>query len=368
MISQKTPELPPSQFSDTDPNGLWNYNPFLCGTGLAEALSFLFRYGMTAWDKALVPLSILHLYNMLRDTKSVEPIPLYETLTHVFGKSVFADGKPPKRNFYTSLAASIRAKPKPRSALANKDRVLRGSTHFTDLSVLSMLEEADWIPDRIADEGLPIYSGMGFCRLNNSKPTKDGAEAKPELEDTSFLKMLKASSAYTPELETGFAAAMARDEGYTSRLHPATVGEETESLEFVLMDIRENIEGTSYHGYERITGRQLRLPSRNRDSIPPSGVNYLRLLATMMLAYMVMEKAVDDMEVVKEWKTHLKPGVKMDSASRVTGVAMQTMDEELLKRLGKELKAVTLGVDLSAFMYWSQLEVPSHSTWDRRPT
>jgi len=41
--------IPPSRFSNTDSNGLWEYSPMLCGVGLAEALQLAYVHGMWLW-------------------------------------------------------------------------------------------------------------------------------------------------------------------------------------------------------------------------------------------------------------------------------------------------------------------------------
>ena len=40
--------IAPYRFSNTNANGLWDYSPFLCGVGLAEALEL--AYSMNFFD------------------------------------------------------------------------------------------------------------------------------------------------------------------------------------------------------------------------------------------------------------------------------------------------------------------------------
>ncbi|KAJ4157104.1 hypothetical protein NW754_008746 [Fusarium falciforme] len=57
--------IPPSRFSDHNPNGLWEYSPFLCGVGLTEGLELAYIMGVSLWDKIPEPMLLIHLHNML---------------------------------------------------------------------------------------------------------------------------------------------------------------------------------------------------------------------------------------------------------------------------------------------------------------
>lgn len=45
--------IPPSRFSNTNSNGLWEYSPFLCVAGLLEALDQVAVIGLHIWTKFL---------------------------------------------------------------------------------------------------------------------------------------------------------------------------------------------------------------------------------------------------------------------------------------------------------------------------
>lgn len=91
MYGLKT--LPPSRFSNSNANGLWEYSPFLCGTGLAESLEIVYRFGLVLWDKVPEPMLLVHLHNMLVQKKYLErPIGLFAALGETFSEAFFADG------------------------------------------------------------------------------------------------------------------------------------------------------------------------------------------------------------------------------------------------------------------------------------
>jgi hypothetical protein len=58
-------DIPPSRFSNTNSNGLWEYCPSLCGAGLSEGLELAYGMGLFIWDNVPEPMCILHLHNML---------------------------------------------------------------------------------------------------------------------------------------------------------------------------------------------------------------------------------------------------------------------------------------------------------------
>lgn len=57
--------IPPSRFSNTNANGLWEYSPFLCGIGLMEALELAYGVSFLVWDRIPEPMCLIHLHNML---------------------------------------------------------------------------------------------------------------------------------------------------------------------------------------------------------------------------------------------------------------------------------------------------------------
>lgn len=87
--------LPPSRFSNSNSNGLWEYSPFLCGAGLAESLEIVYRFGLLLWDQLPEPMLLVHLHNMLVQKKYLErPIGLFAALEDTFSAAFFADGRP----------------------------------------------------------------------------------------------------------------------------------------------------------------------------------------------------------------------------------------------------------------------------------
>ncbi|KAK6222923.1 hypothetical protein LQW54_000734 [Pestalotiopsis sp. IQ-011] len=100
--------IPPSRFSKTNTNGLWEYSPYLCGVGLMEGLELSYLLGMMVWDRTPEPFLLIHLHNMLvKKGYIAQPLGLYLTLQEVFARGFFVDGKAPTSNFQEALVARI---------------------------------------------------------------------------------------------------------------------------------------------------------------------------------------------------------------------------------------------------------------------
>jgi hypothetical protein len=55
-----------SRFSHCNSNGLWEYSPLLCGTGLLEAIELVHRVSMLTWDQAIEPSTLFRLFHGAR--------------------------------------------------------------------------------------------------------------------------------------------------------------------------------------------------------------------------------------------------------------------------------------------------------------
>jgi hypothetical protein len=104
--------IPPSRFSNTSPNGLWEYSPYLCGVGLRGGLEIAHGLGLAIWDAHTEPAYLMHLHNMLVKKGYISgPIDLYAGIGDIFTKEFFANGKVPDSQFTNGLKAYMRTKP-----------------------------------------------------------------------------------------------------------------------------------------------------------------------------------------------------------------------------------------------------------------
>ncbi|KAK0713499.1 hypothetical protein B0T26DRAFT_782508, partial [Lasiosphaeria miniovina] len=120
-------KIPSSRFADTNPNSLWEYSPFLCGVGLAGALSGVYNFGVFALDMTPQPLFIVHLYNMLVQKGYIERhIGIFKALQDRFTRVWFADGKIPTSRFLKALFQRLKQCPCRRQNIRMQ---LRGQNH-----------------------------------------------------------------------------------------------------------------------------------------------------------------------------------------------------------------------------------------------
>lgn len=92
--------IPPSRFSNTNANGLWEYSPFLCGVCLMEALELVYGVSFFIWDNIPEQMCLIHLHNMLVQKGYItEPVGMYASLQKLFQTSFFAGGKVPTSDF-----------------------------------------------------------------------------------------------------------------------------------------------------------------------------------------------------------------------------------------------------------------------------
>lgn len=200
--------IPPSRFSNTNSNGLWEYSPFLCGVGLTEALELAYGVGLRIWDQIPEPMCLEHLHNMLvQKGYLARPVGLYLSLQKLFKASFFADGKIPTSDFIQAFSAVL-GKTGTRQAIAHRQTVRmqvgRTATSWNELmttsinwffktkSLLTTYRDADWIPDRIPDEALPVVSALGMLRIGQTKQIIDPVTGGKVLEDTELVKRARA--------------------------------------------------------------------------------------------------------------------------------------------------------------------------------
>ncbi|KAL3469957.1 hypothetical protein BJX99DRAFT_264666 [Aspergillus californicus] len=196
--------IPPSRFSKTNSNGLWEYSPYLCGVGLQEGLEMVHAFGMQIWDRIPEPLALVHLHNMLLKKGYISrPIGLYNILEGVFQNEFFVDGIVPDSNFLQALNAVLHKAGKFRDSFASKvkrRRPMRGITSIHDAIDLSynrifktksltrLFREAYYVPDRIPDDEIPVPSILSALRVTQTKRAIDPAIGKKVLQDTELVK------------------------------------------------------------------------------------------------------------------------------------------------------------------------------------
>ncbi|KAK0657747.1 hypothetical protein B0T16DRAFT_317985 [Cercophora newfieldiana] len=200
--------IPPSRFSKTNSNGLWEYSPYLCAVGLVEGLQLAYSLGMWLWDKLPEITYIIHLHNMLLQKGFIKtPIGLFNTLENpnFFADCFYTNGEPPTSDFaqallqQTSRAAQMAASRKQ----AGREVAKSSSSSIHDLlgadlnlvfnvkSLLVTFQTAGWDPDRIPDADVPLVSGIAGLRISRTKRITNPNTGKAELENTELVRRIK---------------------------------------------------------------------------------------------------------------------------------------------------------------------------------
>ncbi|KAI5265033.1 hypothetical protein E4T47_08633 [Aureobasidium subglaciale] len=164
----------PSRFSGHDSNGLWNYSPFMCGTGLMEALEITYRATMTIWDKVREPFEFLHLYNMATQKGHIQEVrTMWTHLISTFATGVFDQGTVPTEKFYQ--ARSFTAQRENAARLSKNAKDLYGifgldyNRFFRHRSNLLLYREADYDPERIPEHNMDPNSSLARIRMQQTQ-------------------------------------------------------------------------------------------------------------------------------------------------------------------------------------------------------
>lgn len=199
--------IPPSRFSKTHTNGLWEYSPYLCGVGLMEGLELSYLYGMMIWDRTPEAFLLIHLHNMLVEKGYItQPVGLYITLQDLFADAFFVNGIAPTSNFQEALVARInensgRAKAAAhhatRRSMAQANDIhgildVKGNRYYQKPSTLVSFRKAYWNYERIPSSELSPTSILAMLRLADTEIVLDPKTDMPRLADTELTTRLRA--------------------------------------------------------------------------------------------------------------------------------------------------------------------------------
>ncbi|KAM0479946.1 hypothetical protein ACHAPX_004524 [Trichoderma viride] len=178
--------LLPSRLASSNPNGAWDYSPFLCGAGLAEGLELLYRSIMVLWEGMLEPTLIIHLHHMLVQKGYLkQSISLYVNLG-----MVFSVGKSPSREESQKM---INRREVEKATRARDLLNLVPLPCFKQKSSLAMYGSAGWDPDRVPDSDVDPLSALGLIRLSQTRRIRDPVTSVWRLEETDLVQRARAA-------------------------------------------------------------------------------------------------------------------------------------------------------------------------------
>jgi hypothetical protein len=354
--------IPPSRFSATNPNGLWEYSPFLCGAGLAEALVDAYRYSMIALDQFPEAILLVHLHNMLVQTGRIpRPVTgtLYTAFEELFLIAFYPECKVPTTNFGAALQARVvEASPRrsaPRhSGRGTLDDVMRLSTtrFFKNKSFLLACEVAGWNIDRVPDSDLNLESFLVRYRICETKHTVDPVTGLRRMEDTALVNRMRARGYSDEYLASGRLFQSSRCNA-DQRLREA-LKKAGSRAGYIAVD---SVKTTSIQSHAYLTGRDL-LHLVRRDiyedvcgMVPLSALNYMGAMAWCIHQLGRMEIELD--KIPNPLYMHVY-GTRQKSRKQkrfdLVRLAVHGQDEECLRVMARELQDDRSG--LHNFLYW----------------
>ncbi|KAK3955911.1 hypothetical protein QBC32DRAFT_395147 [Pseudoneurospora amorphoporcata] len=172
------------------PNVLWNYSPFLCGVGLAEALDFQFTSIMHVWEQHQEPVILMHLYNMLlREGYLDKPIDFFESLQQLFASGCFPNGIVPISDYGNVLADSLRLLDNRKRNTGGMLRAPSGSRVAYRLAIahesfLVLLRDNGWNLFHLSHNEVPLSSLFAKFMIALTTPVYDQDTGKKHLDET----------------------------------------------------------------------------------------------------------------------------------------------------------------------------------------
>ena len=376
--------IPPSRFSKSNANGLWEYSPLLCASGLVEGLVLAQRVAFLLWDRIPEPTLAFHLHNMLVKRGYIQrPIGLYSTLENLLEDSIFPEGVP-ESNFFEALLSrtqlsNYRATIRQRSAAARNSGTdihklmdIGLNPFFKTKSALVMYSDVDWVPEKIPDGEIRIPSLLYMVRLSETKRVVDSLTGEKRLEETTLVQRSKARGRNDAELLE--MAAM------PSPLSATSQAEETESLLHRIHDFKDQKPAPPLQPYrvkdkkkqESITGRSLLDLLRldffadvcGRD--PLSSLNYVWITVHIFMLFMRIEDRLREARHPLYLRAYENPMPQMRLQKRLALItnAMAEEDVEALKMFAEVFQDPRVGAINCIF--WKDLQETDSGNKPRR--
>lgn len=371
-------DIPPSRFTNTSANGLWEYSPFLCGVGLMEGLELAYLVSMQIWDRIPEPALLAHLHNMLVQKGYLKrPVGLYSSLELFFKSAFFVGGKIPTSDFAHALSALIRefasVRPSQRQAGARAaaetdiHRIMTPDANrfFKQKTNLILYRQADWNPERIPEADIPVASMLGMIRLGLTKQTVDPATGRKRIEETDLVKraraeglddeaLLQISSSFGQYLKStddwtppeAFLASLPKDytAGKPSDLkRGAATSPQRSGDANVELSGREVLDLLKADIFRDVCG-----------DCPLSSLNYVCATTVFMMAFMKMEDELAALrnplyvrayETDREWRHQKRGGL--------TFLALNEQDDECLRVMARVFEDMRTG--FMSHIYWDDL-------------
>lgn len=371
--------IPPSRFSNHNANGLYEYSPFLCGTGLMEGLELAYGFSMELWDRMAEPMLLIHLHNMLVQKGFIaQPVGLYATLQDIFKDCFFVDGQAPTSNFNNALLIKIGetgSRFLHRQRFAMRQRVLAGNDvhdmlnldanrFFQRKSNLMIYRAADWNPDRIPDKDVAFGTFLFFQRLFQTKRVVDPETKETRFEDTILVREARAKGIDDKgilNLREEFSKRLSPDK---DTLPPSFFKSVTpDGFQAILPGERPEMAGRSFNPADmRLAGRDL-LAAIQGDimndvsgTMPVSSLNYIWVTCHFLVLFMAIEDRLKELQNPLYLRAYNSPGPwGSQKRAALISFVLQLGDEECMRVMAEQFEKFRSG--FMSHIYWEDLEL-----------
>jgi hypothetical protein len=360
--------IPPSRFSNTNANGLWEYSPFLCGLGLVEALELAYGMNFLVWDRIPEPMCVIHLHNMLVQKGYIrQPIGLYASLQDLFTTAFFASGKVPVSDFNEAFLAIVNETGSRRAAFQRREisqTIARTAvdTHglldinanrfFKQKSLLRIYHEAEWVPERIPDKDISPTSALGMLRISQTKMVVESMTGKRVLEDTALIRRAR-SDGISDETMIQMLS-LVQDRGTDQPLPEALLASLPEGYNTSPGPRNKHGKGI-FGGRELLDLLKLDIISDISGERPLSSLNYVWVTTRFMMLFHQIE---DKLKLLRNplWIRAYEKEAVMTREKRLslTVLALTQQDEECMEVIAEAFQNPRTG--FMQHIYWEDLK------------
>ncbi|KAF4981710.1 hypothetical protein FZEAL_2512 [Fusarium zealandicum] len=375
--------IPPSRFSDTNANGLWEYSPFLCGVGLMEGLQLSYSASMKLWDRMPEPMLLIHLHNILVNKGLLaRPIGLFDTLQDIFNEALFVKGKVPTSNFGEALFAKLgETDARRREVMQLKtpngdDHVMLDPSRnlfFRKQSFLNICRMAGWNPEAIPDSEVAVGTILFLQRIGRTKKVVDPKTKKARLEETPLVLRSRAEGldeeTILQMVDMSAKFAQGRDkpvipQSVIDSLTPAgfqTMPSSSGRFQSLPLGSSKGVVRAASKSTGEMSGRDLLslikmdVASDVAGMLPLSSLNYVAVTIAFLFMFDTIEKRLKEQKSPVYVEAYEKPG-PFGNEKRVglTLVALAQQDDECLKIIADVFEEHRSG--FMSYIYWDDLD------------
>jgi hypothetical protein len=368
--------IPPSRFSNTNANGLWEYSPFLCGVGLMEAVELAYGVSFLIWDSIPEPMCLVHLHNMLVQKGYItQPVGLYASLEDLFQTAFFANGDVPTSDFNQAFLAVVHETGSRRATFQRREirrHVGRTATDihgllnssinrfFKTKSLLRLYREADWVPNRIPDEEVPIPSALAMLRIGQTKHLTDPATGKKVMGETELVKRARSTGIDDATMMT--ASSILQKSSNDEEIPESVLATLPEGYKTARMsEYKKHRRSSDPNKNASLSARELLdvlkldiISDVSSENRPLSSLNYIWVTARFMLLFHQIE---DELKRLRNplWVQAYEGNSLMTREKRasLTSLVLAEEDEECMEIIAEAFQSPRAG--FMHHIYWDDL-------------